>query len=62
MRNTIGTAIILIVLLSCLAGATFMGYRGYGVVEAGPSAGSPSIRGGSLLAPSILGGGPGSGK
>lgn len=55
--------IVVLVLLSCLAGAVFMGYRGYGVVEAGPgSAGSPSVRGGSIFAPDILGGGPGSGK
>lgn len=61
MRNTIAMSIIFLVLLSCLGGAFFMGYSGYGVVEAGSSS-SPSVRGGSIFAPVILGGGPGSGK
>lgn len=58
IRNTIVLGVVVVLLVSCLMGAFYMGYRGYGVAEAG----SPSVRGGSLFAPTILGGGPNSGK
>jgi hypothetical protein len=56
--RTIMMGVVVLLLLSCLLGSFYMGYRGVGIT----SAGGPSARQGSTSGPVIIGGGPGSGK
>jgi hypothetical protein len=58
MRRLVILAIVIAILSAGLAGATYAGYNGFGLV----SGGGPSARVGSIGGPVILGGGPGSGK
>jgi hypothetical protein len=63
LRRIILTLLVVVMLITCLAGAVFASYQGIGIRQVGPSTvADPSVRSGSLFGPGITGGGPGSGK
>jgi hypothetical protein len=58
MRNTIVIILVVVVLGGLFAATTYASYSGIGLIASGP----PSARIGSIFGPSVVGGGPGSGK